>query len=341
MILGLPMHACKVQREAMSSPSSPEPTRARPLHVVLGAGQIGPRVARLLLARGLAVRMVRRGRFGAELPAGVEGVNADVLDPAARAAALRGAAVVYHCVNPPYTTWARELLPMSRAILDGAAAAGAHLVVLDNLYMYGRAPGGVMREDTPVAPCSRKGELRARAAEELLAARGKGVDVTIGRASDFIGPGSIMGAVFGARFWDRVLVGKAGEVWGDPDQPHSYSYTPDVARGLVTLGTEPRAKNQIWHLPVNPVTTTRALATELGRVLGRDVRVAPFPRWVMRGLGLVWPLMREVAEMSYQWQAPFILDDARYRATFADGPTPWPDALAETVAWARARAVRG
>ena len=63
----------------MSSPSNP------PLHVILGAGQVGPLVARRLLARGLAVRMVRRGRFGAELPSGAVGVQADVLDPAALA----------------------------------------------------------------------------------------------------------------------------------------------------------------------------------------------------------------------------------------------------------------
>ena len=56
----------------------------------------------------------------------------------------------------------------------------------------------------------------------------------------------------------------------------------------------------------------------------------------MRGLGLVWPLMREVGEMSYQWQAPFILDDSKFRATFGATATPWPEALAATVAWARA-----
>ena len=147
---------------------------ARPLHVVLGAGQIGPPVARRLLARGLAVRMIRRGRFGAELPAGAEGVSADVTDAAALAAALTGAAVVYHCVNPIYTAWATQLVPMTRAIADGAARAGADLVVLDNLYMYGRAPEGVMREDTAVAPCTRKGALRAEAAEVLVAARARG-----------------------------------------------------------------------------------------------------------------------------------------------------------------------
>ncbi len=314
----------------MSSPPPP-----RPLHVVFGAGQIGPLVARGLLARGLAVRLVRRGRFGAELPAGVEGVNADVLDPAARAAAARGAAVVYHCVNPVYTAWARDLLPMTRALIDAAEGAGAHLVVLDNLYMYGRAPAGRMTEDTPVAPCSRKGELRARASAELIAARGRGVAVTIGRASDFIGAGAHQAAVFGDRFWPRARAGKPGEVFGDPDALHAYSYIPDVAAGLITLGTDPRARDRLWHLPVNPATSTRALIADVGRALGHPLAATRFPPWLLRGLGVFSPMLREVAEMTYQWQAPFILDDSRYRATFRVGATPWAEALPATVAWAR------
>ncbi|MBK9036047.1 MAG: NAD-dependent epimerase/dehydratase family protein [Myxococcales bacterium] len=314
----------------------PHPT-ARPLHVVLGAGQIGPLVARRLRARGLAVRMVRRGRFGAELPAGAEGVSADVTDPAALAAAVAGAAVVYHCVNPIYTAWSAQLLPMTRAIVAAVAGAGADLVVLDNLYMYGRAPDGVMREDTPVAPCSRKGALRAEAAELLVAARARGVAVTIGRASDFIGPGATLAAIFGERFWPRALAGKAGEVLGDPDQPHSYSYVDDVADGLVTLGTDPRARDQLWHLPVNPATSTRALIAQVGDALGAELGATRVPLWLVRGLGVFAPMLREVHEMTYQWQAPFVLDDARYRATFGVGATPWPEALAATIAWARAR----
>jgi nucleoside-diphosphate-sugar epimerase len=315
-----------------------------PLHVVLGAGQIGPLIAERLLARGLRVRIVRRGRFApGEAPAGAETASADVSDGAAAAAVMRGAAVVYHCVNPIYTAWPRLLLPMTRGILDGASRAGAHLVALDNLYMYGRAPGGVMREDSPVAPCSRKGELRARAAGEMFAARDRGdLAVTVGRASDFFGPGATLAAVFGDRFWPRAFAGKPGEVFGDPDQPHSYSYVPDVAEGLVTLGTDARATNQLWHLPVNAATPTRALVAEVGRALveaglvARAPGATRFPPWVLRALGVVSPLLREVAEMTYQWQAPFILDDARYRASFGDAATPWAEALPATIAWARA-----
>ncbi len=308
-----------------------------PLQVVLGAGQIGPRVAERLLARGLRVRLVRRGRFApGEAPVGAETASADVADPAAAATVMAGAAAVYHCVNPRYTDWAAQLLPLTHGIVAGASRAGAHLVVLDNLYMYGRAPGGVMREDTPVAPCSKKGALRAAAAAAMIAARDRGdLAVTIGRASDFIGPGATLAAVFGDRFWPRALAGKAGEVLGDPDQPHAYSYVPDVADGLVTLGTDPRARNQLWHLPANPAEPTRALIARIGAALGAPLAATSVPTWLLRGLGVVSPMMREIAEMTYQWKAPFVLDDTRFRTTFGRGATPWAPAIAATVAWAR------
>jgi nucleoside-diphosphate-sugar epimerase len=307
------------------------------LHVVIGAGQIGPLVASRLLTRGHRVRLVRRGRFGDEVPTGAETANADIFDPVALDRAVADAAVIYHCANPAYTAWPTQLVPMNRAIIRAATGARAHLVVLDNLYMYGRAPAGVMREDTAVAPCSRKGRLRAEAAAALTAARDGGeLTVTVGRASDFIGPGSIMTTAFGDRFWPRALAGKAGEVSGDPDLPHSYSFVADVADGLVTLGTDDRARNQLWHLPVNPVTSTRELMAMIGRALGHDLDATRVPPWLLRSLGWVWPLMREVAEMTYQWQAPFILDDSRYRATFGGAATPWPEIIAASVAWARA-----
>lgn len=309
-------------------PTTPE------LHVVLGAGQIGPRVATGLIARGHRVRMVRRGRFGAELPAGCEAVNADVLEPAALAAATADATTLYHCVNPRYTEWPRQLPPLTQAIIG--AATTAHLVVLDNLYMYGRAPDGVMREDTPLAPCSKKGALRADADAAYRAARDRGQVITIGRASDFIGPGATQAAVFGERFWPRLLAGRKVEVVGDPDQPHSYHFVDDVAAGLVTLGTDPRARNQLWHLPANPATSTRALIDQIAAHVGRPAALTRIPTWLLRGVGVVAPLLREVAEMAYQWEAPFIVDDSRFRATFGATATPWPEVIAAATAWARA-----
>ncbi|EYF08805.1 NAD-dependent epimerase/dehydratase family protein [Chondromyces apiculatus] len=308
-------------------------TATSPLHVVLGAGQVGARVVDLLLAAGHRVRNVRRGKA---LPARerLEHLSGDITDLAFAEEATRGAAVVYDCMNPAYHEWPTLLLPIARGALHGAAKAGAPLIALDCLYMYGR-PSGPMREDTPMAPCSKKGALRVQLSDLRLGAHRKGdVRVAIGRASDFFGP-DLPYSSWSDRFYERVLAGKPAECMGDPDQPHAYTYVPDVARALVTLGAEETSLGRVWHLPTPPAESTRALVARLGDALGVKAEVKRVPRLVLRGLGLFSPFMREVVEMTYQWEVPFVVDDSQFRAAFGHGATPVAEAVEETAAWAR------
>jgi nucleoside-diphosphate-sugar epimerase len=305
-------------------------TKDGELHVVLGAGQVGPLVAAGLLARGHRVRVARRTATPVRVE-GVESVAIDVRDPAAVARAAEGASVVYHCVNPLYDQWPEMLLPITRGIVEGAARAGARLVALDNLYMYGETSH--MTEATPPAPVSRKGALRAEAAECMLAADARGdVRVAIGRAADFFGP-DVPLSVLGGPFMDRVVRGKSAQLWGNVDQVHSYSYTPDVAAGLVALGLA--GERGVWMLPVQPAETTRAVVGRFAAALGRPIAIGRIPTWVLRTAGVVWPTGRELAEMAYQWEQPFVLDDSRFRARFGFGPTAWDDAVRATVDWGK------
>ncbi|RYZ67940.1 MAG: NAD-dependent epimerase/dehydratase family protein, partial [Proteobacteria bacterium] len=137
------------------------------LHLVLGAGQIGPRVAELLRGQGHRVRIARRSQSTSRAH-GVETVALDVRDADAVARAAEGASVVYHCVNPQYHQWPELLLPNTRGILEGVARAGAHLVALDGLYTYGDTAH--MHEGSPNTPRSKKGELRVRSADLMLEA---------------------------------------------------------------------------------------------------------------------------------------------------------------------------
>src|SRR5512136_2789620 len=141
------------------------------LHVVFGAGQIGPLLAGRLRDAGRRVRIVRRSP--APVPVGgVEVVHGDAMDAGFVLEATRGADVVYHCITSPYfaKVWAETLPRIQANLVAGAGKAGARLVVLDNLYSYGRTHGRAMNEETPPAPCSRKGEIRAHLADDLFAA---------------------------------------------------------------------------------------------------------------------------------------------------------------------------
>jgi nucleoside-diphosphate-sugar epimerase len=305
----------------------------RELHVILGAGQVGSRLARRLIERGQRVRLVQR-RSPHQRLGGVEPMSGDITRLDFAEAACAGAAVVYDCMNPAYHEWPRLLLPIGRGALHGAARAGAKLVALDCLYMYGRQPGP-MTEDSPLTPCSKKGALRVELADLRLAAHQRGdTRVAIGRASDFFGS-DLPFSLFGRRFFERLLAGKAGECMGDPDQPHSYTYVNDVARALETLGSSDAALGRVWHLPTGPAESSRELARRFGKALGVRGDMVRVPKLVLRTLGVFSPFMREVLEMTYQWEAPFVLDDTRFRQTFGQGPTPIETAVAETAEWAR------
>ena len=307
------------------------------LHVVFGTGQVGSALAAHLAGLGMAVRAVSRHRPPA-LAGDTDWRAADAADPEAAADAAKGASVVYQCVNAPYTQWPERFPPLQRGVLAAAERNGALLVALENLYGYGPAGGKPMTEDLPLAAATVKGATRAAMTAELLAAAEAGrVRLAIGRASDFFGPGVTAGSVLGERVFGNALAGRRADFIGNPDLPHTYSYVPDIAAGLATLGTDARAAGQTWHLPGPQTVTTRALLDLVAREAGHPVGIRSVPKLAVRALGLVNPMMRELAEMAYEFDEPFVLDTSKYQSAFGAAGTPLAGAIAATVAWYRTR----
>jgi nucleoside-diphosphate-sugar epimerase len=307
------------------------------LHVVFGTGQVGRALATHLAKQGLAVRAVSRHQPPA-LDGDVEWRPADVTDPEAARDAAKGASVIYQCLNAPYPRWPELFPPLQHGVLAAAEGSGALLVSLENLYGYGPAGGRPMTEDLPLAATTVKGRTRAAMTAELLAAADAGrVRIAIGRASDFFGAGVTQGSTLGERVFGNALAGRRADFIGNPDLPHTYSYVPDIAAGLATLGTDARAAGQVWHLPGPPTVTTRALLDLVAAQVGHRVGVRSVPKLAVRALGLASPMMRGLAEMSYQFDQPFILDTSKYQSAFGAAGTPLADAVAVTLAWYRTR----
>jgi nucleoside-diphosphate-sugar epimerase len=306
------------------------------LHVVFGAGQVGFPLAERLLAAGKRVRIARRS--SRRVPAGCEIALGDAADIGFCVSAAREASAVYHCMNPPYDhrIWAQLLPRYMDNLIAAACAADARLVVLDNVYMLGRPNGRQLNEDTPMRPCSRKGEIRRRVAERLFDAHRAGeVIATVGRASDFYGPGGTQTAV-GDFFWPRALSHKTVYSPFALDAVHTYHYIPDVAAGLALLGcAQPDVYGRPWMLPCAPAETLRQLVARLQTKLAFNIKFAQIPRLLVKAAGLVTPLMRELDEMAYQWDEPFVIDDRRFRERFHVVPEDIDVAAAATVAWAR------
>jgi len=244
--------------------------------------------------------------------------------------ACRDAAVVYHAANVPYAQWQNVLPTMADHVIAAAAAADAVLVVVDNLYMYG-PPSGPMTEDTPRQASGPKGQLRARLEEKFLAAHAsKQVGVTIGRGSDFYGPHANSAPnLLAIR---PALRGRTASWLGSLDAPHTLTYLPDFARGLITLGTVPRAWGEVWHIPSGPPVTGRTFITELFEQLGRPPRMRRLGRGMVTIAGLFNRQIREAREVLYQFEQPFEMDASKFERTFGASVTPLQEGLRQTLA---------
>jgi nucleoside-diphosphate-sugar epimerase len=305
------------------------------LHVVFGTGAVGMSVMDELIQRGRRrVRMVNRsGR--ASVPDGVEVVGGDATDEAFAREASEGASVVYFALNPPYDKWPELFPPLQAGVIEGAASAGAKLIAMENLYMYGPTDGRPLTEDLPYAPNTRKGSVRAMMSEELMEAHTSGrVRVAIGRASDYFGPRVLVSAA-GEQVFGRAVEGKSAQLAGDPDQPHTYTYAPDVGKGLVILGEREEALGQAWHLPSPETLTTRQFVEMIFEEVGKPARVQAAPKILLRAIGLFNPGIRETIEMLYEFEEPFVVDYSKFEEAFGEQATPLRESIRGTVRWYR------
>jgi nucleoside-diphosphate-sugar epimerase len=194
-----------------------------------------------------------------------------------------------------------------------------------------------MTEDHPLAATTVKGRTRAAMTRDLVLASEAGrVRVAIGRASDFFGAGATQSAL-GERVFANALAGKRADFIGDPDLLHTYSYVPDIAAGLMTLGTDERSVGGVWHLPGPETVTTTALLQTVASEVGHPIEIRSVPKIVMRALGLVNLMMRGLNEMRYQFDETFVLDTSKFESTFGTATTPLSTAVADTVTWFRTR----
>jgi nucleoside-diphosphate-sugar epimerase len=205
---------------------------------------------------------------------------------------------------------------------------------MENVYMYGRPARRPLTEDRAHDAHTKKGQLRSRMARELLAAHHAGrVQVAIGRASDYFGPRGGAQSNLGDRVFPAALAGKTATVLGDPDQPHTYTYIPDIGEGLAVLGEHPNAPGEVWHLANDPDTrTTRQLVGIVYQHAGQPrTKLRTIPPLVFRALGLANPTMREILEMRYQFEEPFIVDSSKIANGLGVQATPIDRALADTL----------
>jgi nucleoside-diphosphate-sugar epimerase len=291
---------------------------------------------RRLATRGVRVRGVCRSG-NTEAPEGTELAAGDIAKTGRAEELCHGAEVVYGCVGVDYTRWPELWPPIVDGLLAGAAAAGARLVFADNLYSYGPhdAP---LTEDLLLTEYGKKPALRARMTERFLQADSDGrVPVALVRASDFYGPRAL-NSLLGERVFPMAPTGKKAQLIGDIDQPHTYTYVGDFARALVSVAEDPEAMGQIWHVPSSPARSTREVVEMIYDLAGSEAQSSVLPEGMLTIIGLFSPMMRQLKEMRFTRDRPYIVDHTKFAARFWDDWTPLEDGLRATLEWYQDRA---
>lgn len=299
------------------------------LHIVIGVGTIGGRVARMLAEKGKRVIVVSRSKPDLGI-AGVEEKTADASSLESLLTVASSAKVIYNCANPPYNSWEAEWPKISSSVSEFAMRTGADLVICSNLYGYG-PHDGVLTEDFPLNATWANGVARARVWQENKALNDAGkLRVTEVRGSDYICANEQ--SRMGDRVVPNLIAGKPIQLLGSIDQPHTWTDPDDVAKLMITLAEDYGSWGRAWHVPSNEPKTQREVVADIAKELGvTDYKVAPVGVLLESILGLFNPVIRELNRGRYQFAKPYVVSSKAAQETFGLLPKPWNQVITDLV----------
>lgn len=299
------------------------------LHVIIGGGTIGGRLAKLLASHGKRVLLIARSAR-VDAGSGIEYRSGDATSVDELLARAPEAKVVYNCANPPYNQWETEWPKLSAAVNEFAMRAGADLVICSNLYGYGPYDG-VLTEDLPLNATWANGRARARVWEEAKALNDSGkLRVTEVRGSDYICPNEQ--SRMGNRVVPNLMLGKPVQLLGALDQPHTWTDPDDVAQLMMKLAEDDRSWGKPWHVPSNPPKTQREVVADIAQALGvSGYKVSAVGKTMEGILGLLNPLIRELNKGAYQFDRPFVMSSQAASETFGLKAKSWNQVIADLV----------
>ena len=300
--------------------------------VVFGFGPVGRTVTEQALRQGRQVRVAQRSQ-PQNLPLGASFHRCDVLDAAQVLAAVQGASQIVIAIGMAYLgeVWKRDWPKAMTHLVGAAEAVGARVVFVDNLYMYGPQTTP-LHEDMPLTDHGLKPAARSHVTRIWQAASQAGrIRFTALRAPDFYGP-DVGQSQLGDVALGAMGRGKSAMLILPPDVPHDMAYVPDIGRAVCTLLDAPDEDfGAVWHTPNAPTATPRQLLEIAARTLGRKLSLTTLPLDLLPVMGLVSPLMREIAEMRFQMRTPYRVDASKFALRFWSDATPFEVGVPATI----------
>ena len=300
------------------------------IHVVLGSGVVGSRLASRLGGAGNRVLLISRTESGPAIP-NVEKIKVDASSFSSLISAAPKANFIYNCINPPYNKWDKEWPRINKAVIDYAISTQAVLVTCSNLYGYGPYKG-ILTEELPLNATWKNGRVRADMWLEVKSYNDAGkLRATEVRASDYICASDQ--SRMGNRVVPRLMQGKSVRLLGSLDKLHTWTDPDDVARLMMVVAKEEVAWGRPWHVPSDGPMTQRQVVRDIALELKiKNPKVSSVPTLIEKVLGIFNPIMRELSHTAYQFNEPFVMSDEKARKTFGLKPKPWNLVIRDLVA---------
>ncbi|GGH72241.1 nucleoside-diphosphate-sugar epimerase [Filimonas zeae] len=303
------------------------------MQTILGAGgAIGTPLAKDLKAYTHRIRLVSRNPRQVNGTDELVAANLTIREEADKAVA--GSEVVYLVAGLEYSrkVWQRDWPVVMANVINACLKHQARLVFLDNVYMYADTAIPHMTETSAIAPRSEKGKVRAQLHAMLFSAiRERGLKALIARSADFYGP-TAANSPLGIMVVEEYRKGKKAFWQIDSSKIHSFTYTPDAARATAMLGNTADAFGQVWHLPTSP---ERLTGKDFIEKIAAEMKVQPryyhFSRMLMRVIGLFVPVVKELAEMAYQYDRDYVFDSSKFEQRFGVTPTSYTEGIRAMV----------
>jgi nucleoside-diphosphate-sugar epimerase len=301
---------------------------------ILGAGgPIGIELAKVLKNYTSDIRLVNRN------PERVNStdtlITADLTNEKDVFRALEGSEITYVTIGFPYKTkiWRETWVPFIKNVIAACLEHNSKLVFFDNVYAIGGNNVNHITETSPISPTSKKGEIRAEVDRLILDSIGKNnLQAIIARAPDFFGGTARANSMVMNLVYDNLIKGKTAQWFCNAKVVHTMGYVPDLASGTALLGNTSQAYNQIWNLPTDSQKITGEEWIALfASAMGAKNNYTVLPNWLVNSIGFFIPVMKELAEMNYQYDRDYYFDSSKFNDHFNFKPTPNALAVKQAV----------
>ncbi|MBA4406003.1 NAD-dependent dehydratase [bacterium] len=303
------------------------------MQTILGStGAIGKLLAKELTNYTHDIRLVSRNPV--KVNDGDSLFKADLLNKDQVSEAVKDSEVVYLTAGLQYNIkiWRQQWPVIMRNVIDACLEHDAKFVFFDNIYMISKEHFNNITEESPINPCSRKGEIRAQLDNMILDEMKNGnLNAIIARAADFYGKGSERVSILYQMVIDNVRKGKKAQWFIDSSKKHSFTFTPDAAKAVAILGNTPDAFNQIWNLPTAQAISGEEMINLVASLIQKNIKHQVMPLFVLKGLSVFVPVLKEFVELAYQWDRDYILNSSKFEKRFNFVPTSLGDGVKQIL----------